>query len=114
MANVGQEGDLPVQVVALARTVTEPEADAVPGAKVGRQVGVAHEAAQHDLPLLIAQPGRLADHDPVTGHQLTCFDPSTGSADLVIRRGAELRTPIAAGLLDRELQEPVSGTVVEP
>src|SRR5690625_6015545 len=57
---------------------------------------------------------RLVRQHAVTGEQLARLAPPTRCTDEVIGRSGELRAPVAARLLDGELQEMVGFAVVEP
>ena len=83
-------------------------------AHVGRQMCVAHEPTEDDLPLLVAQPGGLVGEDPVTGDHLAGLAPAAWRPDEVVVRRRELGSAVAAGLLHGELEEMGGRSVVEP
>ena len=94
--------------------MSQPEPHAVAIPPVGRQVSVAHQRAEHHLELLLAEPMRFGGQHSVTGDEIARLRPATRGADEVIGCRGELRPAVAARLLDRELQEVLGRSVVEP
>src|SRR5262249_4812280 len=88
--DVAEEGDLPVEVGFLLRAMPHTEPSAVPAAPVGGESSIAHQRAEDDLKLLVAQQLLLRDQDPVTGDEFACLAPAARRADEVVLRRGEL------------------------
>src|SRR5450755_3777189 len=81
------------------------------------QVAITHDASEDQLPLRRTEQVRLSEHDTVADGDLTSLAPASGGAHQVIPgeiHDGPAMSFTASGPFHYEMQELISGAVIEP
>src|SRR5437762_9047633 len=113
--NVCEQRHLPLQILPLLHAMSEAELHALRVCPLRpAERAVTEQAAADDVPLEIAQPEPLGHHHRVTWMERLQGREALAGHHLVVGGGAELRSAVAAGPVDRHGDEVFRRTVVEP